>query len=201
MEQDFDNTVSETEEEVDTDDGDTWSSGMMFCLPRRKESESSPRHLVTTKTRQLQPFPMIDKDMQCFLAKHFSFDDHDDKDINFFSSLPSLLRHDKNTSFDLINSQDYQLPFLRPMKRHRRKCRKRYLELEKITKLLHKTGHSTDTNVSWATSACRRRSHAAHDVDTAASTSLTSFPAGEEVDIGMTAFVNCTGTVIKKLSE
>lgn len=195
--------VSETEEEVDSDDGDTWCTAMMYCLPRSKES--SPHKLATTKTRQIQPFKKINKDMQNFLAKHFSFDDHDDKGSIFFSSLPSLQRNHNDTSCEFLNPQDCQLlSFLRPMKKHMRKCRKRYMAFERITKLLQRTGCSTDTELLWATTACQPP-HPASSEDADATltknVSLKSFPAGEKVDIGMRAYANCTGTVVKQLSE
>lgn len=194
--------VSETEEEVESQDGDTWSSAEMFCLPR--DVFTSPRRRVELKKSHVPPFKAIHKDMQSFLAKRFSFDDHDGKEKSYFSTLPSLLRkHQGNSMCEFLSHQDCQtLSLLRPMKKHFSKCRKRFITLETVTKLLRQAKQGEDTATAWATTACRSlQSECSEGYSKAMTTKPSAIAAGEKVDIGMTTYTNCPGRVVKELSE
>jgi hypothetical protein len=215
--------LSETEDEGHSDDNTDvpLSSALIWRLPKRKNAIPPPPvttpttiapPFVVEKITQCQSYKSINKHMQLFLLKYFSFceDSFDHANGNnkqqnaFFSSLPSLLCNDHQATTAFFNPADYQLPSLRPMKKHLHKCRKRYTELERVTKLLQHTRRSTDANVQWTKNKLHQTPASIKSEDTvttAATITTNTFSKGDKVDIGLTSYFNCPGTVTKTHSE
>ena len=142
MEDKFCEVVPETEDEGSGEEGGGLCSSMIWRVTRRMNMGSdvvqSSRSEETTLTNQHEQFKRVSSEMEKFLSRYYFFDDHDDV-RNSFSSFPSLLRNKDSHELEKYfktTENSLQSHWMRPLRRHLRRGRQNFKNLEGAMKLL-----------------------------------------------------------------
>ena len=212
-----------TEHDDQSGNTDCISSGSLqhiqesYSTAKMPPSTDSP--IKEDITQKRYKYKTIDKNMQIFLRRYYSFCEdsfdesrkqrvHGSPGKSFLVSLPSFIRNNYSETSQLFNPTDYQIPCLKPMKKHLRKCGKRYGNLEKLTNLLQRSRRDAHVNIQWA--AAYLNIPSSNEKTTADAEACPGVAAGPlvrelkkdmKVEVGMPSRHDCPGTIVKKLSK